>query len=129
LRRRTLRYLTSPESAFTSRDKGVSEQRYAGLRCEGVEPAIGIGLKNPAIVGKMPGGMDAGPPGVARFRSLSALWPGRAEITLGAENITVKACDPPPSAGGNVQVPNSGLYMRGNSFPIKLRVEFREIGR
>jgi len=89
----------------------VSEQRYAGLRCEGVEPAIGIGLKNPAIVGKMPGGMDAGPPGRA-FRRLSALWPVRAGITLGAENVTVKACDPPLTAGGNVQVSNGGLDMR-----------------
>jgi hypothetical protein len=31
---------------------------------------------------------------------------------LGAENITVKACNPLPSAGGNVQVLNGGLNMR-----------------
>src|SRR4029077_16409085 len=66
---------------------------------------------------------------VCAFRSLSALWPARAGITLGAENVTVKACDPPLTAGGNVQVANGGLGMSRNSFPIKLRVEFREIGR
>jgi hypothetical protein len=42
-------------------------ERAALRRSDGVEPAIGIGLKNPAIVGKMPRGMDAGPSSVARF--------------------------------------------------------------
>ncbi len=46
------------------------------------------------------------------LHSLSALWSAQAEITLGAENITVKACNPLPSAGGNVQVLNGGLDMR-----------------
>ena len=32
----------------------------------------------------------------ASLRSLSALWPTQSEITLGAEHIAVKACDPLP---------------------------------
>jgi hypothetical protein len=55
-------------------------------------------------------------------RSLRALWPAQSEIMLGAENIAVKTCDPLPSPGGNVQVPNGSLDMRRNTFPIKLRV-------
>jgi hypothetical protein len=45
------------------------------------------------------------------LRSLSALWSAQAEITLGAENITVETCDPLPPAGGNVQVLNGGRLM------------------
>jgi hypothetical protein len=44
--------------------------------------------------------------------SLSPLRSAQAEITLGAENIAVKTCDPLPPAGGNVQVLNGGLNMR-----------------
>ncbi len=54
--------------------------------------------------------------------NLSALRPAQAEIALGAENSTVKAWDPPPTGGGNIQVLNGGLDMRRNTLPIKLRV-------
>src|SRR5262249_40060783 len=46
-----------------------------------------------------------------RLARLSALWSAQAEITLGAENITVKACNPLSPARGNVQVLNGGLDM------------------
>ena len=56
------------------------------------------------------------------LRSLSALWPAQSEITLGAEDIAVKACDPLPPARSHVQVLNGGLDMWRNAVPKKLRV-------
>jgi len=56
------------------------------------------------------------------LRSLSALWSAQSEITLGAEDVAVKACNPLPPPRGHIQVLNGGLDMRRNSFPIKLRV-------
>jgi len=50
-------------------------------------------------------------------------------MTLGAEDIAVKASDPLPPPRGNIQIPNSGLDMWRNAVPIKLRVCIREIGR
>jgi hypothetical protein len=56
------------------------------------------------------------------LRSLSALWPAQSEITLGAEDIAVKACNPLPPPRGNIQVLNGGLDMWRNAVPKKLRV-------
>ena len=56
------------------------------------------------------------------LRSLSALWSAQSEITLGAVDVAVKACNPLPPPRGHIQVLNGGLDMRRNSFPIKLRV-------
>jgi hypothetical protein len=54
--------------------------------------------------------------------SLSTLWPTQSEITLGAEHIAVKACDPLPPPRGHIQVLNSGLDMWRNAAPKKMRV-------
>jgi hypothetical protein len=53
---------------------------------------------------------------------LSALWPAQTEITFGAEDIAIKACDPLPPLRGNIQISNGGLDMWRNAVPIKLRV-------
>src|SRR5262252_3364683 len=53
---------------------------------------------------------------------LSTLWPTQSEITLGAEHIAVKACDPLPPPRGHIQVLNGEMYMRRNAAPKKLRV-------
>ena len=53
---------------------------------------------------------------------LGALWPAQTQITFGAEDIAVKACDPLPPLRGNIQISNGGLDMWRNAVPIKLRV-------
>ena len=58
----------------------------------------------------------------ASLRSLSALWPAQSEITLGAEDIAVKARDPLPPPRGHIQVLNGGLDMWRNAVPKELRV-------
>src|SRR5215469_13712561 len=56
------------------------------------------------------------------LRSLSTLWPTQSEITLGAEHIAVKACDPLPPPRGHIQVLNGGPDMWRNAAPEKLHV-------
>jgi hypothetical protein len=51
-----------------------------------------------------------------------SLWAAETEIALRAEDITVKACHPLPSARGDVQVLNCGLNVWRNALPIKLRI-------
>src|SRR5580692_7221996 len=53
---------------------------------------------------------------------------GQAEIAFCAEHIGVKARDPLPSAGSDVEIADRGLNVRRDTFPIKLRIEVRDIG-
>ena len=56
------------------------------------------------------------------------LWPGQIKPALGTKYIAVKACDPLPPAGSDVQIAKGRLDMCRNVVPVKLRVQIRKIG-
>jgi hypothetical protein len=45
-----------------------------------------------------------------------------AQLALGTRYVTVEACNPPASARGHIEITDSGLDVRRDSVPIKLRI-------
>ena len=45
-----------------------------------------------------------------------------AQLTLSTKYVTVEACNPLASARGNIEITDSGLDVRRDSVPIKLRI-------
>src|SRR5258708_34595002 len=45
-----------------------------------------------------------------------------AQLTLSTKYVTVEVCNPPASARGNIEITDSGLDVRRDSVPIKLRI-------
>ena len=56
------------------------------------------------------------------------LWTGKRYLAFGAEDITIKACDPVPPARRHVEIPYFGLNVRRDAVPIKLRVAIDDVG-
>src|ERR1700747_2481791 len=50
------------------------------------------------------------------------LWSRMAQLMLSTKYVTVEACNPPASARGNIEIIDSGLDVRRDSVPIKLRI-------
>src|SRR6266436_1655265 len=50
------------------------------------------------------------------------LWSRMAQLTLSTKYVTVEVCNPPASARGNIEITDSGLDVRRDSVPIKLRI-------
>src|SRR5262245_37404686 len=57
------------------------------------------------------------------------LWPRMAQLTLGTKYVAVEACDPPTPARGNIEVIDSGLDVRRDVVPIKLRIFIDDVRR
>src|SRR5262249_47095969 len=57
------------------------------------------------------------------------LWPRIAQFTLGRKNVAGKAGDPPAHTGGNIEVIDSGLDVRRDVVPIKLRIFVNDVRR
>src|SRR6266498_2864327 len=45
-----------------------------------------------------------------------------AQLALGTKYVAVKSCNPLASARGNIEITDSGLDVRRDSVPIKLRI-------
>src|SRR6202046_975266 len=58
----------------------------------------------------------------------SALRTRQVQLTLGAENIGIKVCDPLPPARGDIEVSYRHLNLRRDVVPIKLRVLVDDVG-
>jgi hypothetical protein len=50
-------------------------------------------------------------------------------VTLGSEDVAIKACNPSPPARGDVQIADRRLNVWRNAVPIKLRIKVYQIGR
>src|SRR5262249_24971258 len=59
----------------------------------------------------------------------SWLRPPMAQLTLGTKYVAVEAGDPPTPARGNIEVTDSGLDVRRDVVPIKLRIFIDDVGR
>ena len=57
-----------------------------------------------------------------RDASSLSLWSRMAQVTLSTKYVTVEAFNPPASARGNIEITDSGLDVRRDSVPIKLRI-------
>jgi hypothetical protein len=61
-----------------------------------------------------------------RARSLR-LRPGKVQIMLGAEYIAIETGNPAPPARGNIQTADTGLDVRRNAAPKKMRIFVNEV--
>ena len=52
-----------------------------------------------------------------------------AQLTLGTKYVAVEACNPPAPSRGNIEVIDSGLDVRRDVVPIKLRIFIDDVRR
>src|SRR5262245_27489154 len=57
------------------------------------------------------------------------LWPRKAQLTLRTKYVAVEACNPPTPSRGNIEVIDSGLDVRRDVVPIKLRIFIDDVRR
>src|SRR6516162_168638 len=57
------------------------------------------------------------------------LWPRMAQLTLRTKYVAVEACNPPTPTRSNIEVIDSGLDVRRNVVPIKLRIFIDDVRR
>src|SRR5262245_2240720 len=57
------------------------------------------------------------------------LWPRKAQLTLRTKYVAVEACNPPTPTRGNIEAIDSGLDVRRDVVPIKLRIFIDDVRR
>ena len=53
----------------------------------------------------------------------------KGAFTLGTKYVAVEACNPPTPARGDIEITDSGLDVRRDAVPIKLRIFIDEVCR